>query len=183
MDIISKLNEFEHKIQHFIPNKKHDIFALEVIKEAINAAKNGTFGVGAILVDNETNEIMYRGQNKVFSASRSDLHAEMDLLNNFEAQNKDKSRELLKKFTLYSSLESCPMCLCRIITSGVSEVYHIADDLGGGMVHLYHQLPPVWQKISEGRIFKKAECADELSEIAEQVFLLTADLDHKLENK
>jgi len=175
-----RLQELESKVLNHVPSKKHDVFALETIKEAISAAKSGTFGVGAILVDNETNEIMYRGQNKVFSESRSDLHAEMDLLNNFEAQHKNKSRDLLKKFTLFTSLESCPMCLCRIITAGVMEVYHIADDFGGGMVHLYNQLPPVWQEISKGRIYKKADCSDDLSVIAEQVFLLTVDLDSKL---
>ena len=72
------------------------------------------------------------------------------------------------------------MCLCRIITAGVMEVYHIADDFGGGMVHIYNQLPPVWQDISKGRVYKKANCSDDLSIIAEQVFLLTADLDNKL---
>jgi len=51
------------------------------------------------------------------------------------------------------------------------------------MVHLYDQLPVVWQEISKGRIFKKAECSDELSAIAEQVFLLTVDLDEKLKNE
>ncbi|MDR0472731.1 MAG: nucleoside deaminase [Treponema sp.] len=174
------LQELEGKLLNFVPSRKHDVFALETIKEAINAAKSGTFGVGAVLVDNETNKIIYRGRNKVFSESRSDLHAEMDLLNNFEMQHKNKSRDMLKKFALYTSLESCPMCLCRIITAGVTEVYHLADDLGGGMVHLHNQLPPVWQEISKGRIFKKAECSDDLSEIAEQVFLLTVNLDNKL---
>jgi len=56
----------------------------------------------------------------------------------------------------------------------------MADDKGGGMVHLYDKLPPVWQEISKGRIFKKADCSDDLSEIAEQVFLLTVGLDNKL---
>jgi len=180
MENIEELRELEGKIVNYVPSKKHDLFAVEVIKEALLAAQNGNFGVGAILVNNDTNEIMYRGQNKVFSESRSDLHAEMDLLNNFEMQNKAKSRELLKKFTLYTSLESCPMCLCRIITAGLMEVYHVADDLGGGMAHLYNQLPPVWQEISKGRIFKKAECSDDLSKIAEQVFILTIGLDDKL---
>ena len=180
MENIEKLKELEGKIVNYVPAKKHDFFAVEVIKEAIIAAQNGNFGVGAILVNNDTNEIMYRGQNKVFSESRSDLHAEMDLLNNFEIQNKTKSRELLKKFTLYTSLESCPMCLCRIITAGLAEVYHVADDSGGGMVHLYNQLPPVWQEISKDRTFKRAECSDDLSAIAEQVFILTVNLDDKL---
>jgi cytosine deaminase len=174
------LQELGSKINNYVPSKKHDAFVLEAIKAAISAAKSGNFGVGAVLVDNETGEIVCRGQNKVFSESRSDWHAEMDLLNAFETQNKSKSRDLLKKCTMYTSLESCPMCLCRIITAGVMAVYHVADDLGGGMAHLYNQLPPVWQEISRGRIFKKAECSDELSKIAEQVFLLTVELDNKL---
>ena len=181
-EILQQLNELEERVLNFIPSEKHDVFAIAVISEAISAAKNGSYGVGAVLVNNETNEIVYRGQNKVFIEFRSDLHAEMDLLNTFEIQNKGNSRDLLGNITLFSSLESCPMCLCRIITSGVQEVYHLADDFGGGMVHLYDQLPPVWKDISEGRTFKKAECSEELSEIAEKVFLLTADLDNKLKS-
>ena len=180
MNNVKTLKEIENEILNYSPIKKHDFFAIEVIKEALNAAKNGNFGVGAILVNDETNEILYRGQNKVFSEFRSDLHAEMDLLNNFEMQNKKESRELIKKLTLYTSLESCPMCLCRIITSGIIKIYHIADDLCGGMVHLYNQLPTVWQEISNGRIYQKADCADELSILAEQVFLLTMNLNDKL---
>ena len=180
MEMMEKIQELEGKIKNFVPSKKHDVFALEVIKVGIDAARNGNFGVGAILVNNETNEIVYRGQNKVFSESRSDLHAEMDLLNTFETQNGSKSKELIKKFALYTSLESCPMCLCRIITSGIMEVYHFADDPTGGMVHLYKQLPEVWQEISKGRIYKKADCSDELSAIAEEVFLITISLNEKL---
>jgi cytosine deaminase len=180
MEKSQKLQELRERVGVFTPSKKHDIFAVEAIKEAINAAENGNFGIGAILVDNETSEIAYRGQNKVFSDSRSDLHGEMDLLNNFESQNKEKSRELIKKYTLYSSLESCPMCLCRVITSGVMEMYHVADDAPGGMVNQYEQLPPVWKEISSGRIYKKAECSDELSSISEELFLATVHLDSEL---
>ena len=148
MENYKRLNELEGRILSFIPSKKHDGYAIESIKEAISAAKSGTFGVGAILVHNETGTVMYRGQNKVFSESRSDLHAEMDVLNIFETEHKGKSRKRIKEFALFTSLESCPMCLCRLITSGLMEVYHVADDKGGGMVHLYDQLPPVWKAMS-----------------------------------
>jgi len=182
-ELMEQLEKLENEILEFVPSNKHDGYAIETIKDAIDAAKSGTYGVGAILVHNETGKIMYRGKNKVFSESRSDLHAEMDVLNAFEIENKENSRELIKEYTMFSSLESCPMCLCRIITSGLQDVHHIADDEGGGMVHLYSQLPPVWQDISEGRTFEKADCSDELSAIAEQVFLLTADLDSRISNK
>ena len=177
MDNIQNLKE---RITNYTPLSQSEAFALEAIKEAISAAESGSFGVGAILVDEETNTIVCRGKNKVFTQYRSDLHAEMDLLNTFEGENGNKSRELLKKLTLYTSLESCPMCLCRIITSGVPRVYHVADDEMGGMVHLYKQLPITWQNISGDRVFKKADCSQELSEIAMQVFLETVHLDSKL---
>jgi len=180
MENMSTLQQLEEQVLSFVPAQQHDVFAIEAIKEAISAAKNGNFGVGAILVDNESGEIAYRGQNKVFSESRSDLHAEMDLLDTFEVYNKGASRAMLQKYTLYTSLESCPMCLCRIITSGVPTVYHIADDEFGGMVHLFGQLPPVWQDIAKGRKFAKANCSSVLSKIAEQVFVATAGLDDKL---
>jgi len=174
------LSILKEKIQGFVSSKPDDAYALEAIKEAIVAAESGNFGVGAILVDNQTGEIVCRGNNKVFSQNRSDLHAEMDLLNTFETENGSKSRELLKQMTLYTSLESCPMCLCRIITSGVPRVFHTADDDRGGMVHLYRQLPQTWQEISADRVFEKADCSEELSEIAFRVFLATADLDNQL---
>ena len=180
MEILTKLQELEGKLSTVVPSKKHDLYAIASIQEAINSAKSGTYGVGAILVHNETGEIKYKGQNKVFSESRSDLHAEMDVLNTFETEFKDKSRTRIKDYTMYTSLESCPMCLCRLITSGLMEVYHVADDFGGGMVHLYDKLPPVWKDISKERVFAKAECSEELSKIAEQVFLLTVDLDKDL---
>jgi cytosine deaminase len=180
IDNCINLQALKERVINFVSSSQNDSFALETIKVAINAAENGNYGVGAILVNERTNEIIYRGQNKVFSEHRSDLHAEMDLLNTFEKQNRDKSRELLHDLTLYTSLESCPMCLCRIITSGVSKVYHIADDDRGGMVHLYKQLPIVWQEISRNRVFNKADCSKELSELALQVFLATADLDNQL---
>ena len=178
--VSDELLRIKEEIDNFIPVKKHDVFAIESIKEAIKAAENGNFGVGSILVDKQTGEIVYRGQNKVFSEHRSDLHAEMDLFNIFETENKERSRDLINNYTLYTSLESCPMCLCRIITSGLTEVYQIANDSGGGMVHLRDQLPIIWQEISEGRIFEKADCSEELQEIAEQVFLLTIELNDKL---
>jgi len=180
MEKMQKLQALESKTNSFIVSTKQDEFAIETIKDAIAAAKSGTFGVGAILVDTETGEVKYRGKNKVFSHSRSDLHAEMDVLNVFEDENGAESRELIKQYTLYTSLESCPMCLCRIITAGVQEVYHIADDFGGGMVHLFDQLPPVWQDIAKSRTYKKANCSEELSAIAEEVFLLTVALDDEL---
>ena len=173
MDNIYKLHEIGRTMQGIKPIKKHDRFAFEVIDEAIKAANNGNFGVGAILVDKKTFNIEYRGQNKVFSHHRSDLHAEMDVLTKFEEDNKGKSRELLKHFMLLSSIESCPMCICRMITAGVNEAYHIANDAPSGMVQTFYNLPPVWHEIAQGHIYQQADCSPELSVLAKEVFSLS----------
>jgi len=174
------LAALKERISTTPPSNQTDFYTIEAIKEAVGAAEAANFGVGAILVDDKTGNIVCRGRNTVFTENRSDLHAEMDLLNTFETLHGSKSRELLRHMTLYTSLESCPMCLCRIITAGVSRVFHVADDEDGGMVHLYRQLPETWQEISENRVFKKAECSEALSDIAMQVFLSTSDLNNRL---
>ena len=180
MDIFLRICEIEKLINDFVPIASHDEIAVEVLKEAIAAAKNGTFGIGALLVNKVTGKIQYRGQNRVFTDFYSDLHAEMDLLNSFETIHKSKSRELLQNYILFTSLESCPMCLCRIITAGVPEVYHLAEDPEGGMVHLYENLPPIWRELSKNRIYKKADCSAGLMDIAQEIFHLTYNLNERL---
>jgi tRNA(Arg) A34 adenosine deaminase TadA len=32
-------------------------------------------------------------------------------------------------YSLYTSLESCPMCLCRMILAGLGTVAYVCDDL------------------------------------------------------
>ena len=170
----------DYNLDSFVGVNKHDKYVIEAIKEAIDAANEGNYGIGAVLVDKNTGEIIMRSHNKIFSTNRSDFHAEMSLITAFEDKYKEKSREILNHSILVTSLEPCPMCLCRLITAGLNEVYHAADDNDGGMVHLYSNLPPTWQKISYGRIFGHADCSNELSNIAYEVFLKTQSLDNRL---
>ena len=84
-------------------------------------------------------------------------------------------------YRLYTSLESCPMCMARLISSGVSVVLHVADDLEGGMVRQRHLLPPVWQKMMEPMVFATARCSERLRDMARQIFAVNAaELNQKL---
>ena len=101
------LEEISKILDEFKPKRKQDSVAIMAIKEAISAIRNGGWGIGAILVDNQSGKIICRGQNKTM---RSDWHAEMDLLNKFEDEHQDKKarKELLSQCTLIqpkSSLE------------------------------------------------------------------------------
>jgi cytosine deaminase len=114
--------------------------------------------------------VLESGHNEVFKPQfRSDLHGEMVVMTRFEER---QSRPVdLRGCTLYTSLESCPMCLCRLITSGVGRVLYVAADDIGGMVRRRRSLPPVWRDLMKHQEHRQARCSAELKRIALEVFL------------
>ncbi len=139
----------EEELKSFTPDPKyfHDFFIKAVLEEAILAVKEGNYGVGAMLV-NKNGEIILKGHNKLFKPyPRSDLHAEMDLLNKFE--DKFKGSESLKNYTLYVSMEPCPMCLTRLIYAGISRAYYPISDPDGGGVQILKEFPSEWKKLDK----------------------------------
>src|SRR5215470_9976032 len=124
---------------------------------AYEAVLLGNFGIGCVLVDPSGN-VVASGHNEVFNPYfRSDRHGEMVVMDAFEENN--KSVTSMAGYTLYTSLESCPMCLARLITSGVGTVKYLAPDTQGGMVHLMGNLPPVWQELAKRQTFPQANCS------------------------
>jgi cytosine deaminase len=178
------LDRLEAKVNSFVPNPQYlqDRFIIITLIEAIAAAKEGNVGVGAVLV-RANGEIIQSGHNHVFRPYfRSDLHAEMDVMTKFEERFKDV--ETLKGYTLYSSLEPCPMCFLRLIISGVEKVYYAAVDEYGGMVHRLKYLPREWKKLAMRQHFALAKCSRDLADIALQIFLTTVDeTDGKIQNR
>jgi len=80
----SSLEEIQAAIDGFSPKMPGDSFALITLQEALTAAREGNFGFGACLVNESTGEVVERGHNRVFYPYfRSDLHAEMDLLDKY----------------------------------------------------------------------------------------------------
>lgn len=148
--------------------EKEEKFLLAALKEGLYAAQHGNFGVGAVLVKDD--KIVVRGRNKVFNPSfRSDLHAEMDVLNKFE--RKFERSGPLHGYTLYSTVECCPMCFCRVITSGVNRVVYLAHDNEGGMVHKLNDLPSAWIGLAARQKFEHAAKYDILVKMATRIFL------------
>jgi cytosine deaminase len=169
------LEQLKSRIDKLVPDKTypHDPFVIITLQEAIAAALEGNFGVGAVLVRNRK-EIVQRGRNRVFSPHfRSDMHAEMDVMTKFEERHKKIER--MNVYTLFSSLEPCPMCLGRLITSGVRKVYYAAIDQEGGMANRLAYMPSEWRELAERQDFRLADCSPELSEIALRVFMSTVE--------
>ena len=66
--ITQELDKLERKVKTLVPNPHypHDKFVIITLHEAIAAAKEGNFGVGAVLV-RENGEVIQRGHNHVFN--------------------------------------------------------------------------------------------------------------------
>ncbi len=169
------IQELEQAIRFQVPDpgKPHEPYALIALEEAIAAARDGNFGVGACLVDPD-GKIVERGHNHVFHPyPRSDLHAEMDTMTRFEERVRRPTD--LRDYTLFTSLEPCPMCLTRLITAGVGQVLHVAPDPESGMVSRLQSLTPVWVELAHSQRFALAEVSTELRAMAHDIFLLTAN--------
>jgi tRNA(adenine34) deaminase len=105
------------------------------------------------------------------------MHAEMDLMNRYEDSRKITripgktfNPRQVEGLVLYSSVEPCPMCLARIINTGLKKTYYAAADPSGGMVSRMNDLPPFWRETAAGRIYAAAKCSPAMREIAERLF-------------
>lgn len=156
----------------FLSQYPEDSYAWLTLVLALKSVDSGNYGVGSIIVSSE-GRIETIGHNLVYSpAFRSDLHAEMVVLNSFEEENPDIST--LKGHTLYTSLESCPMCLIRLISSGVNKVFYVSSDPIGGMVDGISLFPSLWKELAEPQVFAKANCSPELSKAAIEIMFINA---------
>ncbi len=180
---LKELGEIEQKVNRYVadPAYPDDPFILATIKEAIAGSREENGGIGACLVRENTGEIVEMGHNRQFEPHyRSDLHAEMDLLTRYEERVKASrpkpkgppttdSRKL-GGLVLYTSVEPCPMCLTRIINTGLTKVLWAADDPTGGMGRKISDLPQFWQEMAKGKIYEPARCSPELRSIAKRLF-------------
>lgn len=146
---------------------------------ALTALKNGCYGVGAVLFDQQ-GEILVEGRNEVFQHGFfSDRHAEMVVLNRFEEQFPaygDRSQ-----LTMLVSLEPCPMCFTRLLVAGIGRVIYLAEDHDGGMVHRLKQMPDVWRNLAQLQTRHRADVASSLSSLAARLAGCQLDqLRHKL---
>lgn len=109
---------------------KHYEYLLLAFEEAEKAKDEGTFPIGAVIVDSK-GTIVSRGRNRVFSNCDSTAHAEVDAIR--KAGHKILNVES-KKFiannglTLYTTCEPCPMCTGTIVLSLIKKVVWAAND-------------------------------------------------------
>ena len=165
------MQDWNAYLAEFTPAKLPDeTSAIRACQLATQAAELGTYGVGAVLLDG-AGDIVAEGHNEVHTDRfRSDLHAEMVVINRFETAHQGCRHP--GSFTLVTSLEPCPMCMTRLIFAGIGTILHVCADPVGGMVQHKTSLPPVFQQITAelAQVWGLAECSEALRQAAFQIW-------------
>lgn len=118
--ILQKLQTY---LLAFQPSQTYsdDVYAKAANIQALKSVLQGGYGIGSVLVNSE-GKIIAAAHNSQIQKHRSDLHAEMTLLTNFEESRQSKQYVNVYIYkpglTVFSSAEPCPMCFIRINTTG-----------------------------------------------------------------
>lgn len=174
------IGELEALIAAYEPNAEfvHDRWAKTAVSQAIQAIKEGNIGVGGCIVKDKT--LIFQDHNRQFVPYfRGDLHGEMVLMNQLEDSLKDEPSPNMRAYTIFTSQAPCPMCMLRLITSGVGKILHVYSDFGTpdqGHVSSIERLPPVWAELAKRQEIGEADCSPELKAISRQAFLLSVSV-------
>lgn len=173
-DVKTILAKIEQFLAHYQPDPAYpdDKYAKESVRQALISVKKGGYGIGAVIVDQQGN-ILHGAHNAQLTEFRSDLHAEMTLLNDFEEQKKFKQyrhKYIYKPgLMVYSSAEPCPMCFIRLATVGVDTKFATPgpDD---GMVSRVDCLPPAWRDMAKQHQFGQGKNSPVMQQLAHVLF-------------
>lgn len=158
----------------FQPNKEYldDVYAKEANIQALKSVMEGGYGIGSVLIDKD-GKIIAADHNSQIQEHRSDLHAEMTLLTNFEESRLAKKYVNIYIYrpglTVFSSAEPCPMCFIRINTTGADTKYCTPgpDD---GMASRVDYLPPAWKEMAMKRTVSLGNCSPIMQKYSHLLF-------------
>ena len=171
--MISRMSNLESDLMSFQADTTKypdDIYGIAVCRQALTAIEEMNYGVGCLLID-PSGTIVEQGRNQVFHPYfRSDRHAEMVVLNSFEDHNPEVGS--IRDYTLFVSVEPCPMCIARIVMSGVGMTKFLVTDAAGGMADRIHELPTNFIRLSKRMCFVTGDCSPELTRLARDIFAL-----------
>ncbi|MCU0461279.1 MAG: nucleoside deaminase [Bacteroidales bacterium] len=168
------LQKIETYLVAFIPQPEYtdDEYAKEANIQALKSIKQGGYGIGSVLVD-QNGKIIFAAHNSQIQKNRSDLHAEMTLLTKFEQSH--KSHKYMNMYvykpglTVFSSAEPCPMCFIRISTAGCDTKY-CTPGPEDGMVTRISCLPPSWKEMAMKQKVELGDCSPIMQKLSHLLF-------------
>jgi len=166
------------KIQNYLllfqpdPIYPDDIYAKAANLQAVKSVLQGGYGIGSVLID-DNGKIIAASHNNQIQKHRSDLHAEMSLLTEFEQSRQAKKYMNVYIYkpglTVFSSAEPCPMCFIRINTTG-SDTKYCTPGPDDGMVSRTDFLPPAWKEMALKRKVSLGNCSTVMQKISHLLF-------------
>lgn len=168
------LDKIESYLLAFQPEAEYsdDIYAKAANLQALKSVKQGGYGIGSVLIDSD-GKIIAAAHNDQIQKHRSDLHAEMSLLTNFEESHKAKKYMNIYVYkpglTVFSSAEPCPMCFIRINTTG-SDTKYCTPGPEDGMASRVDYLPPNWKEMALKRKVSLGDCSPVMQKISHLLF-------------
>jgi len=171
--LIDRLNRLEPDL-----SMRDELTGIHCCRLALDALEQGNYGVAAVLLDSE-GEMVAQSENRVFSQGyNSSAHAEMLLLDQLDQGAVKCSPQQL---TMLVTLEPCPMCLSRLLLSGIASVRYMVPDPDGGMVKHIAHLPPAWRNLAQLQNHYAAHISGPLKALASDLAEMNlAHLRHKL---
>lgn len=172
MEVI--LKKIETFLVAFVPEKEFtdDGYAKAANLQALKSVMQGGYGIGSVLFD-RNGIIIAAGHNTQIQKKRSDLHAEMTLMTNFENSHKAKKYMNLYIYkpglTVFSSAEPCPMCFIRISTAGADTKY-CTPGPEDGMVTRVNCLPSSWQVLALKNKVEIGNCSPIMQKLSHLLF-------------
>ena len=112
-------------------------FMREAIRLAQDAAAAGEVPIGCVVVHEPTGRVVGRGANRRETDEDPTAHAEVIALREAGRAN---GHWRLADFTLYVTLEPCPMCAGAIVNARVPRLVYGCDDPKAGAVRTLFRL-------------------------------------------
>ncbi|HVN58383.1 MAG TPA: nucleoside deaminase [Bacteroidales bacterium] len=172
------VNVMMQKVQNYLllfkpePEFPDDVYARAANLQAVKSVLEGGYGIGSVLI-NQEGRIIAESHNNQMQKHRSDLHAEMSLLTQFEESHIAKKYMNIYVYKpgliVFSSAEPCPMCYIRINTAGCDTKYCTPgpDD---GMASHSDYLPPAWKEMAQKHKTSLGLCSPVMQRIAHLLF-------------
>ncbi|MFQ3575468.1 MAG: nucleoside deaminase [Cytophagales bacterium] len=135
-----------------LPDKDHEFFMREALKEAQYAFDDGEIPVGAVVVCGE--KIIGRGHNQTEKLHDVTAHAEMIAIT---AASNFIGGKYLKDCKLYVTLEPCVMCAGAMKWAQLSELIFGASDPKGGFSMLTENILHPKTKVIKEVLSKESE--------------------------
>ncbi|NLK99804.1 MAG: nucleoside deaminase [Clostridiales bacterium] len=115
---------------------------------AFESYKRGTIPIGAVITDSE-GEIISEGRNRIFDNRSANplagtfmAHAEMTAM----IQLKSYKHPDIRTYTLYTTMEPCPMCFGTMVMMNIRNLKYAARDAFAGATELNNKMDYIRNK-------------------------------------